>query len=252
MKKDLTNVIGYIYKLTSPNGKIYIGQTINKKQRLYNYKKNGFKQQIKLWNSSQKHSWNPVDTFEIIEECLCGENKCYLNEREKHWIKYFDSFKNGLNCNEGGHGNLGHIPSEESKKKMSESWYKNEKENMERLKTLNVGRICSESSKNKKSKALLNFKHNDSMKEKMREIGKNRVISDKTKEKIKSSKTGIISTKRMEVCQIDLDGNLIKIWDFAGEAESILKIPKGKISAVCLGQRKTTGGFKWKYKNELD
>lgn len=86
----------------------------------------------------------------------------------------------------------------------------------------------------------------------MREIGKNRVISDKTKEKIKSSKTGIISTKRMEVCQIDLDGNLIKIWDFAGEAESILKIPKGKISTVCLGQRKTTGGFKWKYKNELD
>lgn len=30
MKKDLTKVIGYIYKLTSPNGKIYVGQTINK------------------------------------------------------------------------------------------------------------------------------------------------------------------------------------------------------------------------------
>ena len=32
MKRDLTNVKGYIYKITSPNGKIYIGQTINKKQ----------------------------------------------------------------------------------------------------------------------------------------------------------------------------------------------------------------------------
>jgi hypothetical protein len=56
----------------------------------------------------------------------------------------------------------------------------------------------------------------------------------------------------MKVYQIDLDGNIIKMWDFAGEAELMLKIPKGKISAVCLGQRKITGGFKWKYKNELD
>jgi hypothetical protein len=37
--------------------------------------------------------------------------------------------------------------------------------------------------------SLLNFKHNDNMKEKMREIAENRVISDKTKEKIKLSKT---------------------------------------------------------------
>ncbi len=41
-KKDLTNVIGYIYKITSPDGEVYIGQTISIKDRMYSYKKKQF------------------------------------------------------------------------------------------------------------------------------------------------------------------------------------------------------------------
>lgn len=143
MKRDLINVIGYIYKIISPNGKIYIGQTINKKQRKYHYNSSSFKGQIKLWNSTQKHNWNPSDSFEIIEECLCGENKCYLNEREKFWIQYYDSFKNGLNCNEGGYGNLGYIASKETKDKISK-YHKNKppmsNETKEKLRQINLGK----------------------------------------------------------------------------------------------------------------
>jgi hypothetical protein len=51
---------------------------------------------------------------------------------------------------------------------------------------------------------------------------------------------------------MDLDGNFIKKWPHAGEAEKELNIAKGKISEVCLGKRKTTGGFKWMYENEMD
>lgn len=40
---------------------------------------------------------------------------------------------------------------------------------------------------------------------------------------------------------------LIKIWEHSKDAENELNITKGKISAVCLGYGKTTGGFKWKY-----
>lgn len=143
MKKDLTNVIGYIYKITSPNNKIYIGQTINKKQRRYHYNKGFYKGQIKLWNSTQKHNWNPSETFEVIEECLSGENKCFLNEREKYWVNYFDSFKNGLNCNEGGFGNTGYIASEETKNKISK-YHKNKPpmsdETKEKLRQINLGK----------------------------------------------------------------------------------------------------------------
>ena len=143
MKRDLTNVIGYIYKLTSPNGKIYIGQTINKKQRKYHYNSKCFKQQIKLWNNVQKYGWKPGETFEIIEECLCGDNKCILNEREKYWIQYYDSLKNGLNCNEGGYGNTGYIASEETKNKISK-YHKNKPpmsdETKEKLRQINLGK----------------------------------------------------------------------------------------------------------------
>ena len=250
MNKDLTNIIGYIYKITSPNNKLYIGQTINKKQRKYYYNSGQFKQQIKLWNNVQFYHWKPADTFEIIEECLCGENKVYLNEREQYWIQYYDSFKNGLNCNEGGQGNVGYTFSDESKIKMSKSWYKNEKENLERLKKLNVGRIQSEEAKEKKSIALLGIKRSDEFKEKMRIVSKDRIQSEETKDKIRKNKEGVVSKKRLKVSQIDLNNNLIKVWDHAGEAEIKLGITKGKISAVCLGNRKTTGGFKWSYSNE--
>ena len=118
MKRDLVNVKGFIYKLTSPNGKVYVGQTLNKHKRKSDYKYRSFKQQVKLWYNCEFYNWNPADTFEIIEECLCGKDKCYLNEREKFWIKYYDSFKSGLNCNEGGHGNIGHKHSEETREKM--------------------------------------------------------------------------------------------------------------------------------------
>jgi len=118
---ELTSKTGYIYKITSPNNKIYIGQTINPIQRKYQYKKKKFEGHIKLWNNCQAHNWNPSDTFEIIEECLCGDNKSNLNEREIYWINFYDSFKNGLNCNEGGNGNIGYKYSVESKKKISDT-----------------------------------------------------------------------------------------------------------------------------------
>lgn len=119
MNRDLTNVKGFIYKITSPNGKIYIGQTINFRNRKYYYKSGNFKKQTKLWNNILFYNWLPIDTIEIVEECLCGENKKYLNEREIFWISYYDSFRSGLNCNEGGEGNLGYSFSDEVKEKMS-------------------------------------------------------------------------------------------------------------------------------------
>lgn len=121
MSRDYTNVTGYIYKITSPNGKVYIGQTINLSRRKSHYKSLDFKRQIKLWNSCEKHNWNPLDNFEIIEECICGENKSYLNEREIYWIAYYNSYNEGLNCNKGGLGNLGYKVSEETLEKMSKS-----------------------------------------------------------------------------------------------------------------------------------
>jgi len=118
--RDLTNITGYIYKITAPNGAVYIGQTINIKDRKYKYKKDYFKKQTKLWNSCQKYNWQPIDSFEIIEECICGKDKIFLNEREIYWIKFFNSICEGLNCTEGGKGQLGRIWTDEQKLKQSQ------------------------------------------------------------------------------------------------------------------------------------
>ena len=55
------------------------------------------------------------------------------------------------------------------------------------------------------------------------------------------------STVKKKVKQIDLDGNLIKIWDSVSLAQRSLQIRH--ISEVCRNviYHKTTGGFKWEY-----
>lgn len=257
MKKDLTNVIGYIYKITSPNGKVYIGQTINKKQRRYHYNSNSFKLQIKLWNNTQKHNWNPADTFEIIEECLCGENKYFLNEREKYWIEFYDSYKNGLNCNKGGYGNSGYIASDETKQKMSSS-HKNKPpmsdSTKQLLRELNLGgknpmfnKIHSTESKNKIKNAKIGHKHSEETKIKMSKSAKNKLpMSDNTKELLKQINLG--NTYGIKpIQQIDNNGITIKKWDSISECAKELKLNISGISKVLSGLSKTTKGYKFKY-----
>lgn len=93
-----------IYKITSPTGRIYIGQSKNVKERLCRYKKlQCCKSQLLLYRSFVKHG---IDThlFEII---IKGDfSKKELNELESRFIKEFNSYngwKNGgLNLTTGG------------------------------------------------------------------------------------------------------------------------------------------------------
>lgn len=88
-----------IYKITNLiNGKVYIGQSINIERRWQEH----------LYQSSgcsllkyALHKYG-VDnfSFEVIEECRQEE----LNEKEKLWIQYYDSFNNGYNLTLGGGG----------------------------------------------------------------------------------------------------------------------------------------------------
>jgi group I intron endonuclease len=87
---------GYIYKITSPSGKVYIGQTINLVRRKSKYKRIDCKQQPKIFNSIEKYGWD-YHIFEVIEVLDID----ILNEREKYWIEYFNSLENGLNCTGG-------------------------------------------------------------------------------------------------------------------------------------------------------
>ena len=120
-----------IYKITSPSGKIYIGQSINLEKRLLQYKRLDCKEQPKLYNSFLKYGYiNHV--FETIEECSIQK----LNERERYWQDLFNVIKKGLNCRLTKANDKSGFFSEETKLKMSNS---------------QNGRIVSEKSKLKMS-----------------------------------------------------------------------------------------------------
>lgn len=83
-----------IYKIISPSGKIYIGQSVCIKTRWSSYKTRGCEKQIILQKSFNKYGWKS-HIFEIIEECLEED----LNLRERYWQEFYDATgRNGLNC----------------------------------------------------------------------------------------------------------------------------------------------------------
>ena len=94
--------MGYIYKITNTlNGKVYIGQTIKTIQKRFTQHKNNsnkeYFSQIVLYKAFNKYG---IENFicEEIEEVPNDK----LDEREKYWIEYYDSYFNGYNSTLGG------------------------------------------------------------------------------------------------------------------------------------------------------
>ncbi len=83
-----------IYKITSPSGKVYIGQSLDIENRWKGYNDSRCKGQTRIYNSIQKYGIEN-HTFETIEECLLED----LNRRERYWQDHYDVLGgNGLNC----------------------------------------------------------------------------------------------------------------------------------------------------------
>ena len=84
-----------IYKITSPSGKIYIGQSTDLLERFKKYSNpRWIYKQIRLHNSLLKHG-HENHIYEIIEECVVDD----LNKRERYWQDYYNVLsENGLNC----------------------------------------------------------------------------------------------------------------------------------------------------------
>lgn len=89
-----------IYKITNPNGKIYIGQSTNIEKRFYRYQNLDCKNQPKLYNSLKKYGWESHEKL-IIEEC---ESESLLS-RETFWKIYFNVLnEDSLCCKIDGRG----------------------------------------------------------------------------------------------------------------------------------------------------
>jgi group I intron endonuclease len=221
----------YIYKITSPSGKVYIGQTTNLKKRINYYKCSKCKNQPKIHNSLSKYGWD-MHQFEIIEEIIYeGDDLSLLNDREIFWIAEYDSHKNGMNCNDGGSNRK---LSEETRKKISEKCKgrKHSKEVCLILSKAQTGRKHPEEVKNKISESQMG--------EKNHRYGKTHKHSEETKKKIGVGRKGKIHTEEskrkmsqnrklnpnVRKCKIIVDG---VVYNSIKEAAIILNMNIGKL-----------------------
>ena len=181
-----------IYKILSPSGKIYIGQSVNIERRFKWHKKNTAKCNSKLANSFKKYGADN-HLFEVVEECLVSE----LNEKERYWQDYYDVLNGGLNLlltkthDKSGYASIEvRVKLSELRKGKKHSPERNLKNSLSKL-----GVKHSEERKEINRKSHTGLKTKESTKEKLRikglEINKNDSIRFACGKLILNTQTGI-------------------------------------------------------------
>jgi len=229
-----------IYKITNPNGKIYIGQSIDIIKRFKQYKSLDCKRQPKIYNSLLKYGIEQ-HIFEIIEEC--SETK--LNEREIYWKQHYNTVNEGLNCEL--HDNSIGPKSESTKQKLR----KPKPEGFgNKISLIKKGHSCylnpergNNISKTAKGKPK---PEGFGIKQSIRLSGMKR--SDETKRKMSKPRSKYNNREGRHILQYDLNGNFIKEWQSIKEASQELKIGSGNIVEILKGNIKKPKKYIFKYK----
>lgn len=206
---------GIIYKYTNINNdKVYIGQTVEEKVRIYKHKKESFKEGGKFGKAICQYGFENF-TYEVLFRTIETENleqlKRVLDIMEIAYIKFYDSYSNGYNSTLGGGGIIGYKHSEETKQKMSKT---------------HMGKIMSEEARRNISESRKRLHIH---------------LSDEAKQNISKLFSKPIS-------QFSKDNKFIQDWNSITEATNELELYPGGISKVCSGKLKTCGGYIWKYK----
>lgn len=215
------------------NNKKYIGQSINMKSRLSkhiselnrNCHENDYLQ--KSWNKYGSDNFK----FYVLEYC----EKDILDEREIYYIDMFDTTNRGLGYNLKSGGQEGNYYSEEVRQKMSESTKRTYLDPKRRM--------------IQRNNALKQWSNPEI---KIKISGKNNCMFGKThtkeaRKKISESKKGKQSFRRNTTPVFCIELN--KEFKDASDASKILQVDSSSILKVCRGERKTCGGYHWKFKS---
>jgi group I intron endonuclease len=240
-----------VYLLTNKiNDKIYVGKAINLKDRMRRHQQSEVNavQEHPISLAIKKYGW---ENFEIsILETFEGVTNEELLNKETEWIKKLNATNRNIGYNILEHSNdwTGHHHTPETKLKLAKIF-------KERF-----GGISP----------FMGKKHTEETKQRLSEIAKKRTFipfkgrkhTEESKEKMRQASLGQTHPElRKAIKQINpLTNEIIKIWDYIGDAAEFFTGNKKKICSireVCLKYtdsdgylRKTAYGFKWEYVNK--
>ncbi len=250
----MKNSISFVYMITSPTSRIYVGSTSQAlNSRWEDYKSLNCKMQIKLYNSFIKYG---VENH-IFEEIWSGDINEMLQKEAilGNFYNVLDNVK-GLNLKLPKINDVYQCVSDETKNKIRRSHLGKKMPDSTRqaIRKANLGRKVEYKKKNLSIEQRLVLSNNA----KKIGLGKNKVIiSSKGREKLRLLAKNRIHTKEenlkvsdknsISISQYDLNGNFIRNWKSAREVYNILNFSYKNIQSVCSGKRKTACDFIWKY-----
>ncbi|AGE56703.1 GIY-YIG catalytic domain-containing endonuclease [Acanthocystis turfacea Chlorella virus NE-JV-2] len=218
--------MGFIYMLTSPTKKSYIGQTICTIEERFRKHQMPGSNCIAIYNAIQKHGWDNFEKhwYEVPDEDL--------NDHEDLMVEVLGTLApGGYNLKKGG--GSGGSPCEEVKQKISKTM---------------TGRTLSDEHKQNLSESHKGKTHTEEAKLKMSELHKGKVLSVEQKKKMSKSHKGKTNPDSKKVYQYTINGTFLKSFSSCGTAASHLnKKHQSSIYECANGNRKTAYGFKWSF-----
>lgn len=265
-------MMGVIYKLTSPSGKSYIGQTRNSfdirwKQHIREANCNSI---LPIHAAIRKYG--PENFVNQILEEVPNEE---LNTKEQYYIQKYDTYNNGYNCTLGGEGNC-KIPDDIIIKLWDDGLCCSDIARELKVREHTIGNriksLYSEEEIQQRRYSVIGKKHqldDDNIKAlwdqgySITQISKTLSYSRHTiscvlqrlgvtKEQLEySRRVHSGDNKNLPIIQLDKNGNFIKEWNSISEAARQLKLQSSNICKVLKHERNTTGGYIFIYKEQI-
>lgn len=262
--------INKIYTLKDPftNSVRYVGittQDLNKRLKQHINKSKNIKKK------THNHCWinslliyNKEPIIELVEILDTLEE---LKEREKYWIKYYNSIEKLTNITEGGDGINGYKWAENEIIKRSKSVCQYDKEGNlintyssisnaaeamgNRKMNGKISGVCKGIYGRKTFKGFIWRYENDSFDKIDWKIDNSIYKNIEYREKIKKRQTGKTNSFSKQILQYDLNYNFIKEFDTITLVCKNLNIKGDSWLRHCIKNNKPFHGFYWKIKNKI-
>lgn len=230
-----------IYKIISPNNRVYIGVTSDFKKRSMAYRGGWAKTQPLIIRSLKKygfdnHSVSIIETFTSNISYALGKEIFWIKSCMSNYSKY--PKQRGLNLTDGGQGTVGYKMSQEQKERISKrkTGFKHTDEAKKKIGEASIG-----------NKFGVGHKWTEN---KMAQMKKLMIGNKNGKGPSQNNKIAIKEAqkkRRKQVFQYDLSGNLVSRYLCVQDAAIGSNVSVHSIKAVLCGQFNKMKGFIFKY-----